>query len=467
MITLNLVPSNIIGFDKSEVDRLQALIDVFERHQAKNLVKNKYYEGKVSLGEVNLGIALPEGMRGLEIGCAWGAKTVDVLAARSMFDGFVGINGNEVEDLDRIVIANNLIDEYDKACRDELKYGCDFATLSYDEKIGCKIRFHSPQTAAGMWNGEKGRIDCGLAILDSVPDEIFKNTWRPSLIRYDTEKDVWIFRATDRTLWKAERFPHKMGRPLTQPLIWNATSDKPFGRSRIKEPVRRLIDGYVRTIANATIGLEFATSPQKYLLGVTDAQYDALINQKFKQYVGSIIASTVNPDTGEKPTFGQLMQGSITPHVEMVRILATQFSAATGLSVTDTGVVNDANPTSSDAILAQSQTLIATAEQLNLGNGDSLREIALMAIAISQDKSLDDLTDEQKAIVAHFKNPAMPSVAMTADAAIKIASARQNFANTDVFLEMIGFDKADIRRIRAQEARARGAQVLLDMENEE
>ena len=175
MITLNLVPSNIIGFDKSEVDRLQALIDVFERHQAKNLVKNKYYEGKVSLGEVNLGIALPEGMRGLEIGCAWGAKTVDVLAARSMFDGFVGINGNEVEDLDRIVIANNLIDEYDKACRDELKYGCDFATLSYDEKIGCKIRFHSPQTAAGMWNGEKGRIDCGLAILGAKGlSQVFK-----------------------------------------------------------------------------------------------------------------------------------------------------------------------------------------------------------------------------------------------------------------------------------------------------
>ena len=42
----------------------------------------------------------------------------------------------------------------------------------------------------------------------------------------------------------------------------------------------------------------------------------------------------------------------------MMRILATQFSAATGLSVTDTGIVNDANPTSSDAILAQSQTLI-------------------------------------------------------------------------------------------------------------
>ena len=54
----------------------------------------------------------------------------------------------------------------------------------------------------------------------------------------------------------------------------------------------------------------------------------------------------------------------------------------------------------------------------------------------------------------------MPSVSSTADAAIKIASARQGFAQTDTFLEMIGFDQADIRRIKAQEQRARGAQVL-------
>lgn len=122
----------------------------------------------------------------------------------------------------------------------------------------------------------------------------------------------------------------------------------------------------------------------------------------------------MNPETGEKPVFGQLPQGNIQPHVEMLRILSTQFSAATGLSVTDTGVVNDANPTSSDAILA------------------------------------------------HFKNLAMPSVAITADAAIKIASAREGFSQTDIFLEMIGFDQADIRRIKSQEARARGEKILTE-----
>ena len=66
--------------------------------------------------------------------------------------------------------------------------------------------------------------------------------------------------------------------------------------------------------------------------------------------------------------------------------------------------------------------------------------------------------------MAHFKNPAMPSVAVTADAAIKIASAREGFASTDTFLEMIGFDKADIRRIKAQEQRQRGLNVAMEIE---
>ena len=461
---LNIVPQDIIGFDPHEAVRFQKLLNVYNSHAYKNAQKEKYYEGDIRLGEVNLGIALPEGIAGLEIGCSWGAKTVDVLAARSMFDGFVGVNGEDIDQLDQITISNDLIAEYAKACRDELKFGCTFATLSADPNIGCRIRFHSPVTAAALWDGEKGRITCGFAIIDSVPDNDDLN-WVPSLVNYYTDDAVWVLENRLEG-WVATKYAHKMGRPLMEALIWNATSNKPFGRSRIKEPIRRLIDGYVRTIANATIGLEFSTAPQKYLLGITDEQFDAVVNQKFKQYVGSIIASSTNPETGEKPSFGQLPQGSITPHVEMVRVLATQFSAATGLSVTDTGVVNDANPTSSDAILAQSQTLIGMAEQLNIGNGDSLRIIAQMALAIANNVRLDELTDDQLAVVAHFKNPAMPSVAMTADAAIKIASAREGFASTDTFLEMIGFDKADIRRIKAQEAKQRGMTVFSEIEAE-
>ena len=462
-MNLSIDANDVLGLDDVERGRFSALLKNYNTHISKNVKKNKYYEGNVYLSEVNIGIALPRNFNGLQVGCHWGGKTVDVLAARSMFNGFVGVNGEEVEEIDRIVDDNDLVAEYMKACRDELKYGCTFATLSADPDIGCKIRFHSPQQASALWSGEKGRIDCGFAIIDSIPDNDDLN-WNPSLINYYTDDSVYVLRKRpDSHVWDATRYAHKMGRPLMEALIWNATSDKPFGQSRIDRNVREFINQYIRIMANAAIGLEFSTTPQKYLIGISDEQYEASVGTGFQQYIGNILAATTNPETGEKPTFGQLAQGSVTPHVESLRMLATQFSSATGLSITDTGVVNEANPTSSDAILAQSQTLVGMAEQLNVGNGNALRTIALMALAIANNVPFDQLTDEQKDIVAHFKNPAMPTVAMTADAAIKIASVRPGFAQTDVFAEMIGFDKADIRRIKAQERMAQGLELVTSL----
>lgn len=454
---------SVEGLGAKERDQLAELIDVYNYHDAKNAEKNKYYEGKIPLSDINLGIAIPEGFKDLEIDSEWGAKAVDVLGGRSMFDGFVMANGQENTQLREIVRSNRLIAEYNKGVRDELKYGCTFVTQSADPVIGSRIRFHSPEQAAALWNGQRGMIDCGFAIIDTVPDEskAEQTIWKPSIINMYTEDAVWVL-VRGGYRWSAKRYINSTGRPLMDALVWHATSKKPFGRSRIKAPVRSLIQAQVRTIVNATIGLEFATSPQKYLLGVTDDQYDKLINEKFRQYVGNILAATTNPDNGEKPTFGQLQQGTVSPHVEMLRMISTQFSAATGLSVTDTGVVNDANPTSSDAINAQTQTLVGMAEQLNESNGDALYNIALTALALKNRTPIANLTDDQKDVIAHFKNPAMPSVAATADAAVKIASARAEFSKTDTFLEMLGFDQADIRRIKAQESRVRGMELLED-----
>ena len=463
MTTLNF--GAVQGLTPEEGRQLQELAQVYEYHRSRNALKDKYYEGHVTLNDVNLGIALPQGLKNLEVGCSWGQKAVDALACRSMFDGFVG-SGQAAQAVERLVTGNRLLAEYGKACRDELKYGCAFVTLSADKALGCRIRFHSPASAAALWSGEKGRIDCGLAIIDTVRDEKDRDTWRPHLVNLYTDQAVIVLTARQGH-WTARRYPHKMGRPLMEPLIWNATTGKPFGRSRLKGSVRSLIDDYIRIAANAAIALEFDTTPQKYLLGLTDEQYDAVISNKFKQYIGSIIASTSNPETGENPVFGQLAQGSLQPHVDKMRMTATQFSAATGLTITDVGIVNDANPTSSDAILAQSQTLVLMAQQLNAGNGEALRAVIQMAQAIARNVTPEELTEEERDVMAHFKNPAMPSVAVTADAALKIASARQEFASTDTFLEMIGFDQADIRRIKAQEQRVRGQQLLVEVENED
>ena len=83
---LNIVPGTVRGLTDNERSMLGDLLQIFNSHSEKNAEKDKYYEGKISLGSVNLGIALPNGLAGLQIGCAWGSKCVDVLAARSIFE---------------------------------------------------------------------------------------------------------------------------------------------------------------------------------------------------------------------------------------------------------------------------------------------------------------------------------------------------------------------------------------------
>ena len=236
--TLNF--GHVAGLTAAEQQQLSDLAETYMYHQSRNATKDKYYEGHVTLQDVNLGLALPQGLRGLEVGCNWGQKAVDALASRSMFDGFVS-NGGALDGLQKLVTDNRLVAAYAKACRDQLKYGCVFATLSADADIGCRIRFHSPAAAAALWSGEKGRIDCGLAIIDTMKDEKDEGKWTPSIVNFYTDTALIVL-TREGTVWTAKRHPNKMGRPLMEPLIWNATSNKPFGRSRLKRAIRSLID---------------------------------------------------------------------------------------------------------------------------------------------------------------------------------------------------------------------------------
>lgn len=106
---------HVNGLSEKENEVLQALAEVYNYHQSRNAVKDKYYEGHISMSDVNIGIALPGGIRNLIVGCSWGKKAVDVLAARSMFDGFVGADGTAADTVTRIVEDNRLVAQYERA----------------------------------------------------------------------------------------------------------------------------------------------------------------------------------------------------------------------------------------------------------------------------------------------------------------------------------------------------------------
>lgn len=446
------------GLPPEERSTVAELARIYSCHIAANKEKARYYNQEITAGECNLGIALPSDIANFEMACCWPEKSVTALADRSRFDGFVSSNGEPVPELDDIVRDNRLVSSYSMAVIDELKHGGILATLAANPSTGCSVRFHTFETSSARWNGVLQRIDAAMAIIDSKKSAS-DLTYRPSVVNLYTDDATWVITRTNDT-WHARRAENGLGRCMATVMRNQPTNAQPLGTSRITRSVRSLTRGYIRTMTLATIGLEFATSPQKYLMGVSDEQYDALINKKFEKYIDSMMLGTVDPETGNAPQYGQLSQGTLQPHVDMLRMLSTQFAASTSLSVTDTGVVNDANPTSADALTAQNDKLIRRAEDLNAFNADEMRDLALMALAVKRNKSLSQLTDDDLDIMAHFLPPSMPNQAVMGDWAVKLAQADPEFAGTDAFYEMQGFDKPTIARIQAQKRRNRGHAVL-------
>ena len=447
------------GLPTAERVILGELVDIYAAHKAANTDKGRYYDQRITAGECNLGIALPQDLRDFNMACCWPEKTVTALSDRSRFDGFVNENGEDMPELNAIVRDNKLTSAYSMSVIDELKHGGVLVTLAASPIVGCSIRFHTFETSAARWNGVLQRIDAAFAIIESDRDNLQRETL-PKIVNLYTDDATWVLRRDERNQWTAQRANNGMGRCLATVMRNQPTNSQPLGTSRITRSVRTLTRGYIRTMTLATIGLEFSTTPQKYLMGVSDAQYDALINEKFKKYIDSIMLGTVDPDTGNIPQYGQLAQGTLQPHVDMLRMLSTQFAAATSLSVTDAGVVNDANPTSSDAITAQNDKLIRRAEDLNSFNAEELRDVALMALCVKRNRSLSQLSDDDKNVMAHFLPPSMPNQAAMGDWAVKMAQGDPSFAGTDLYYELQGFDKPTIARIQAQKRRNMGAGVL-------
>ena len=445
------------GLPAAERAIIDELVQIHAAHMAANADKTRYYDQRVTAGECNLGIALPQDLRSFEMACCWPEKAVTALADRSRFDGFVSATGESVPELDEIVRDNRLISSYSMSVIDELKHGGILVTLAANPVIGCSVRFHTFESSAARWNGQLQRIDAALAVIGT--ERIANRQVRPNVVNLYTDDATWVLTRVGNT-WHARRAENGLGRCMATVMRNQPTNSQPLGTSRITRSVRSLTRGYIRTMTLATIGLEFSTSPQKYLMGVSDAQYDALIDSKFAKYVDSMMLGTIDPETGNVPQYGQLAQGTLQPHVDMLRMLSTQFAATSSLSVTDTGVVNDANPTSADALTAQNDKLIRRAEDLNAFNADELRDVALMALAIKRNRSLAELQPEDMDIMAHFLPPSMPSLAATADAATKIAATAEGFAETEVFWEMQGFDKPTIARIMSQMRRNRGLNLM-------
>lgn len=449
---------HVMDLEHEDQERLDELVNVWAAKRSRNYLRKKYYRQKNEFKD--LGISIPPALTKFKQALGWPAKAVDMLAVRSRFDGFV-MPGDEDSGVNDILNENNFRIMYSQATTSELMHSCAFITVTAGDVASGEpaviLSAYSAETAAALWDPRKKRIACGMCITD-----VDRKAREPTHINLFTD-DAVIELENNHGIWTATYHLQYQGRPLMEPLVYRPSLDRPLGKSRISRAVMSITDNAIRTALRAELSSEFFTSPQKYLLG---ADKDLFNNSsKWEAYIGNIFAVSKDED-GDTPTFGQLSQMSMQPHTDYMRSLAAQFAGETGIPISSLGVIHD-NPASAEAIYAAKEDLIIEAEALNETNGAALRNIGLLVEAIAGNKTLAQLTDDERRIQPRFRNPAIPSVVSQSDAIIKQISAIPWIAESQVALEELGYTESQITRLlsdkRKYEAKATLAAVQAQM----
>ncbi len=427
------------------VEMATDLMNLYAAKLGRNRLRMRYYQGKNRLKD--LGISIPPSLTDVETVVGWPAISVDTMSARSRFEGFTALDDGVQAELDRLSRRSNIKMKYRQLVQSALIYSCCFSTITLASD-GARIDLFDAEQGAARWDIAKAQIAYGMVVDaydEGLPSEVTMFTDDAAVHLYDV--GGW---------WDCDIEEYTMGRPCMASIAYKPTFRRPFGQSRINRAVMSICDSAVRESLRAEISAEFASFPQRYLLG---ADEEAFANTtKWEAVMNSIFAVGRDED-GNVPQFGQLAQVQMQPHTEYMRSLAARFSAETHVPISQLGVIHD-QPASAEAIYAAAEPLIIDTADFNEGASAALVEMANMALAAELDVPLADLPPEYVDVTATFKNPALPSIVSQTDAVMKLASVVPGFAGTEIFWEQVGMNDDDKRRAMQQTARNQASSVL-------
>ena len=454
MLTLPMQVAAADGLRPQDRDLVRRLTDAWQRHVGRNTLRHTYYTMHNRL--VDLGISVPPELRNLSAACGWGKKCVDVMVEHSKLDGFTVADADAQELLDAVWRRNHLRTKYRKAATSALEQCFALWFVSRDEGGLARVSAYPASVCGCTWDYASDTLEAALFVVD-MDDRNGVQT--PTWVNVATSTDLIRIRLGADHRWHASYEPHGLGRVPCFVTAHEPTLHRPFGTSRITREVMGYIDSAVRANVNEEIAAAFAASTQKYLLG-TDGDPFA-DNTVWQTYIGSIVNLDATED-GTIPQFGQLPQPSMQPLADHWRLLCGRMSAATGIHVSQFGVVHD-QPASSDAIYAENEPLILKVKDWNEDAGDVLADVALACIATERGTTFAEVAGEGLGIEVRFRNPAMPTLAQQTDSSVKIASVVEGFARTETFWEMNGFGHEERTRILRELRRARGEMLLDDL----
>lgn len=339
-----------------------------QKRQRVNL-RYKYYEMKNYVRD--FGISTPPELRGFTSSLGWCAKAVDSLADRVVFNEF----RNDLLGMNSVFQMNNPDVLFQSAELSAMIAGCAFIYIQPPQRKvdNPPMQVIDGANATGIIDTVTGLLKEGYAVLERDQYGVVKTE------AYFLPNETQIY-YKDKSYMDIIR--HEVAYPLLVPVIYRPGAKRPFGHSRISRACMSLMSSAIRTMKRSEISAEFFSYPQKWVTGLSE---DNEIADKWRASMATLIAITKDED-GDKPTFGQFMQQSMTPHTDHLKMFASMFAGETGLTLDDLGFPT-ANPSSADAIKAAHDSLRLTARAAQRSFGVGFRNAGFLAVQL-RDQSL-------------------------------------------------------------------------------
>ena len=440
-------------FTEAELALISKMQEQLTAKRSRNRVRQNYYDQKIGLKD--LGISIPPQLKNIGSVLGWPAKTVDVLADRLKFEGFVA-PGEEDDPfgLNELVDANDFKEAFAQTVSSALIHSCAFLTITQGDTAAGEPEIlwlpKSAHWATGIWDQRTRRLAAGLSITQVDTNDLGEIN-PTEFIVYLPDKTVTVRRSpTDE--YTAETVPNPTGRPLMVAVTVGADLRRPFGRSRISRAVMSLTDSAVRTIVRSEVGAEFYATPQRAILG---ADPEALAASKWDAIVSKMLAVSRDED-GNLPQITQFSQLSMQPHTDQLRQWASLLAAESQIPLDELGFPSD-NPASDSAIQSQRDPLRLAAERCIRGFQSALRQVAVLTVALQHGW---ETAQEATNVQAHFAPTVHVSDAAAADAVLKQVQVMPWLAESGVVLEKLGYSAATAERLMSDKRRAEGVQAL-------
>lgn len=430
-----------MSLTNDELLLIQTLIHKLNRHQFQNSVRERYYEGKNRLKDLN--ISIPPGLKTLDTVIGWAGTTVDVLEEHLDFEGYIGGQQLGLSDIFR---ENELDLESSQGHKDALIYGTGFVFVGtgMEGEPNPLITIESPKRATALYDMRTRRPVA--ALLANYSDEGIVESGSVYLAN-----ETIYFELRNRTYVETMRDVHNLGRVPCAPLINNPRSGDPWGRSEITRGVISLVDSAVRTLVGAEVAREFFSAPQRYILGADESAFldpDGNPTNGWNVIQGRVLGIAYNDDDGVMPQVGQFSANSPAPYFDQIRAYANLLAGETAIPVAYLGYPADGNPASADAIRALESRLVKKAERRQKQFGRTWLEVARLSLLVRDGV----VPPEFSQVRPIWRDPATPTVAAAADAAVKLITAGVLLPDSEVTYNRLGFsdtDKAQLARDKA------------------